>query len=162
MENCPGSCLITGGVKGCKKRDKILDDPWPVDISLVWYRHCNGTVSIFLGHWPRPPPGDPRRHRRALQCGDAPKTNKSLPRSSTSPAFPEWFRSHQQRSWLGACLLDNGWNARFLLNCYILVYIYISVCVCTIWIDVKLLILQGATGVPGGSVANEDTPPGPV
>ena len=39
---------------------------------------------------------------------------------------------------------------------------YIYMCVCTIWIEVKLLILQGATGVPGGSVANEDTPPGPV
>ena len=36
------------------------------------------------------------------------------------------------------------------------------VCVCTIWIDVKLLILQGVTGVPGGSVTNEDTSPGPV
>ena len=35
-------------------------------------------------------------------------------------------------------------------------------CVCTIWIDVKLLILQGVTGVPGGSVTNEDTSPGPV
>ena len=37
-----------------------------------------------------------------------------------------------------------------------------SVCVCTIWIDVKPLILQGVTGVPGGSVTNEDTSPGPV
>ena len=35
-------------------------------------------------------------------------------------------------------------------------------CVCTICIDVKLLILQGVTGVPGGSVTNEDTSPGPV
>ena len=35
-------------------------------------------------------------------------------------------------------------------------------CVCTIWIDVKLLILQGVTGVPGGSVTNEDTSPEPV
>ena len=57
-----------------------------------------------------------------------------------------------------------------------------SVCVCNICIDVKLLpffpsvlsllqpsfrnlnfiLMQGATGVPGGSVATEDTPPGPV
>ena len=37
-----------------------------------------------------------------------------------------------------------------------------GMCVCTIWIDVKLLILQGVTGVPGGSVTNEDTSPGPV
>ena len=46
-------------------------------------------------------------------------------------------------------------------------WVCVSVCVWHIGTDVKLLLLYiylygGVTGVPGGSVTNEDTSPGPV
>ena len=58
------------------------------------------------------------------------------------------------------------------INIHTYIYIYMCVCVRNVWTDVKLrwplillyniLLLQGITVVPGGSVINEDTSPGPV
>ena len=53
------------------------------------------------------------------------------------------------------------WLSR--LNAPVVARARAGVCVCVDHLNrCKTSNLQGATGVPGGSVANEDTPPGPV
>ena len=68
--------------------------------------------------------------------------------------------------------LKNVQQNQQILAVELFIFMEKRVCVCTVWIDVKLRLIilyyiilylwQGITGVPGGSVINEDTPPGPV